>query len=165
VLNLQQKEIPWHMWIVPPNHNFRKSLPWQYEFYRIGVRTKRASWRRTGCFKGTRLYGRPVNAGSRDGWKPLEQPQGNAQMTVWAIAAAIKAARWSPALASSIFKSRRTGRGSFPPSSLNAISAVRRRCSSDNRKLTIRDHRIVTTLRRVCCSGRSEGDRPASANW
>jgi len=37
--------------------------------------------------------------------------------------------------------------------------------SSDNRKLTIRDHRILTTLRRVCCSGRSEGDRPASANW
>ena len=39
------------------------------------------------------------------------------------------------------------------------------RASSDNRKLTIRDHRILTTLRRVCCSGRSEGDRPASANW
>jgi hypothetical protein len=48
---------------------------------------------------------------------------------------------------------------------LSLIAAYFTGTSSDNRKLTIRDHRILTTLRRVCCSGRSEGDRPASANW
>jgi hypothetical protein len=37
--------------------------------------------------------------------------------------------------------------------------------SSDNRNLTICDHRILTTLRRVRCSGRSEGDRPTSDSW
>jgi hypothetical protein len=55
--DLQQKEKPWHMWVVP-NYNSRRSFHGQEEFYRIATELK--SWphsdtkRREGSYKKAR---------------------------------------------------------------------------------------------------------------